>query len=265
MKVIKLNSGVEAGIKEMVGKHQRILTKTDGRSMTSKLDEILLDCIVYLGDTKALSIQDIQNMLTCDKEKALIEIRHLTMGADEPFEFTFEYLSEKTKKKEKYHLKVEFDPEDEDKGFPVTLVKRYNKKAELVTANYKNYSDIQKDFEFEMKSSGKIVKFSMLDGNGEKRGEQIKKNDRSSHSPLIMRNPRELRENKTSDGKVTKTYISLNLDKTSFKDLKQLREEIYKVEGRVDKELAFNHPETHEAVYQDILGTVAFFFPSEKI
>ena len=129
-----------------------------------------------------------------------------------------------------------------------------------------SYAAINKKVELVLNKTGKKVQFTMLDGFGEKVGISTKKDERSSHTALMMRNQVEFR--KTANDIVP---IKINLDSLPLSDIEQLRSAVKEHEGKVPTEIRFEHPESelkppHEKyVVIDLLAQMAFFFPSEAI
>jgi uncharacterized protein YacL (UPF0231 family) len=261
-KKIKLPSGVECIISELLGKHQRLLTQKNGEDVTGNFNEVLVSIIQELGDIKSVALSDVQGMLAPDRKEVLVQARHLTMGKNEPFNFNFEYYDKVIGRKEKLALSYDFI---ESGDFPVTEVKKLDADGKVVIANYTKFSEIVKEFEIVLPRSKKLVSFTMLDGHGETIVAETKKKNRDSHLPLRARKVKEIVvvDKQGKDKKPTK--VNLNLDTLPLKDIAVLRNTIQELEGRVDTEIAFEHPETEEMTYQDALGSLAFFFPSESI
>lgn len=262
-KEIILPSGVRCVVGELFGKHQRILTQQN-KDFGENMDEVLLDIVLELGDKKSLSMDDILGMLAPDRQMALIQSRHLTMGIEEPFKYSYEYFSEITKRKEKYQFEMDFV---ENGDFPFETVKRFDESTQkYVDASYTSYKEIEEDKikTIILPKSGFKVKFRMLDGRGERIATATKKSMRSTHLPIMMRSPKQIISYET-DGRTKEQEIVLDLDKLHLKDIEFLRQAIHNFEGRVNSEVSFRHPETDEIVYINALATVAFFFPSEMI
>jgi hypothetical protein len=259
-----LPSGVKCGVTDLYGKHQRILTQGSniGKRFNENLSTILADVMVYLGEIKNVTIEDVNEMLDCDRRAALCEVRQFSLDFNPNVAFNYEYTDEDTNRK--IVFPVEIDLSKDDGRFPFVPVKVYNKDGELVPVVYSKYSDVIKNKNriVTLPKSKKEITFIMLDGKGNEVGAAIKKKDRSSHSPIKMRRPIEYIP--SSDGK-NSTPVQVNLDTLKFKDVEHLRGEIRKLEGRVDTEVALKHPDTGEDIFLDILGVVAFFFPSGQI
>lgn len=258
--IFKLPSGVECEVKEMTGKHQRILTEQKNKKMGDNLNELLADVIVRVGTNASIDLDFVKSMLACDRKKALTEVRQFTMDFDPVFKFTYDY-TDQNGAKQKHPLEIDLSG-----GFPTTTVKVENKEGVLVDADFKEYADITREVKVTLPKSGKQVVFNLLDGKGEQIGVSTAKNARSSHTSILMRNPREF--HKTANDTVP---VQLNLDNLAIKDLEFLRKSIKEREGQVDTEIMFEHPEAESKpanereVVVDVLGVLAFFFPSEAI
>jgi len=251
----KLPSGVECEVQELKGKHQRILTEQSNETHSSKLDKILADLIVSIGDRGNVDVAFVQKMLASDRKKSLVEARQFTMDFETSFDFTYDYVDANGKKQD-YPLHIELD-----EGFPTKPLMVIDEEKGMIEAAYENYDDIQRAIKITL-PSGTEVEFDLLDGKGEELAMKTKKAARSSHTALTMRRPRYY-----SDG----TPIQLNLDNLSYRDIEALRKAIKELEGQVDTEIMFEHPESElkspneKDVVLDVLGVIAFFFPSEAI
>lgn len=280
--VDKFPSGVEFEVKELTGKHQRILTEQSSKTHNQKLDEVLADILVRVGTDTEIKEEFIKTMLACDKQKALITVRQFTLGFQKEFEFHWDYKSsDGAKKTHKLSIPLE------DANFPTKPVMCYNPNftegsedekcsKELITLEefLKDTLGVEaleyehvlkaKKVEIILPRSEERVTYTMLDGDGEEIGSKIKKSERSTHTPIRMRKP-------VRFDAETGTPIQLNLDKLAYLDIEHLRKSIKEVEGNVDTEIMFEHPEAEQKqanekdVIVDLLSTTAFFFPSEAI
>ena len=265
--VFTLPSGVECEVKDLTGKHQRILTEQKNKKLGENLNEVLADCIVRVGEEKNITLEFIEKMLAADRKKALVEIRQFTFDYEPVFKFKYEYLSGENGNEQKKEQEMEIalsKQETDEEGQTKTVIKGFPTKPYY--KQWKEYKDIEKEVIITLKKSGKEVVYRMLDGQGEQVGMMTKKAERSTHTALRMRFPREFVT--TSSGK---TPIQLDLDKLPLKDIEQLRASIKEHEGQVDTEFRFMHPEaelkdsSEKEVIVDILSVLAFFFPSEAI
>ncbi len=257
--VFKLTSGVECEVREMTGKHQRILTEQKNKKIGENLNEVIEDVLVRVGSVTTIDSKFVENLLASDRKKILTECRQFTMDFDPEFKFTYDYIA-KDKSKQKFELAIDLKD-----GFPSRNL-MVEQEGELVEASYSEYSEINKKVTLVLPKSGKQIQWTILDGLGEMTGAATSKAERSSHTALKMRNPVELV--KTDAGF---TPIQINLDTLSFKDIEAIRSSIKKIEGNVDTEIQFEHPEaelkpaSEKMVTVDVLSVLAFFFPSEAI
>lgn len=261
--VFKLTSGVECEVKEFTGKHQRLLTEKKGKkTFSDKLNEVLADVLVRVGSNRNITVGFVEEMLSSDRRKALVETRQFTMDDEPVFEFNYEYVDSDGNKQS---LPQEVDLSE---GFPSTPLQVIDGDT-VKDADYKEYDEIVKLIEFVLPRSGKKCRITLLDGKGEKVAEAFKKSQLSSHTPIKMRNAQVFQESKEpgKDG----VWIQADLDKMGWKDLKYIRSTIKEMEGSVDTEIQFEHPEAEDKedkdkfVIVDLLSEMSFFFPSGAI
>jgi len=255
-----LTSGVEAEVKELTGKHQRLLTEQKNKTTGDNINEVLADVIVRIGSNKNIDKKFVEEMLSSDRKHLLTEVRQFTMDFDPNFSFTYEYTSERSGKKEKFTYDT-----DLSEGFPKKMLQVEgdgDAEGELVDAAYKEYAEIQKQQRMILPKSKLEIQWNLLDGKAETKFQTLPKNKRSSHTAIEMRNPVKF------DGE---TPIKLNLDNLAIKDIEALRSRIKEVEGQVDTEIMFEHPEAeyksrgNKDVIIDVTNELAFYFPSEAI
>lgn len=256
----KLPSGPECVSNAMLGKHQRILTEQKKKGWGDSLEEMLVDVIQTVGGVK-VDKDFIRGMLVCDKKAALAKIRSYSL--DDPDEFIFKYKYIDRDQREQVFEQVLSMKE----GFPVThpKVKTDTKTDTWVDMDFVSYAEVlkAKKVKTTLPKSKTLVEITMLDGQGELIGSGTKKEEKSSHTPIMMRRP-----TKFSD---TGTPIQLNLDTLHLADIEHLRGFIKEVEGRVDTEIMFEHPEAQylppdeQKVIVELMGEPVFFFPSGAI
>lgn len=260
----KLTSGVECEVEEMTGKHQRILTEQKNKKLGENLNEMLVSVIKRIGSDTHITLEKVKNLLASDRKKILTEVRQFTMDFDPLFKFNYDYVTSQG------HKAVEPLEIDLSKGFPSTQLKVLGKneagQTALVDATYDEYDNIQRNYTIILPKSKKEVRWTLLDGVGEAAAMATSKADRSSHTAIAIRNPVEFHQ-----GEVDRVPIKLDLDRLPLKDVEALRNHIKEVEGSVDTEIMFVHPEAEtkpkeeKEIIVDVLGVVAFFFPSEAI
>ena len=239
----KLPSGIECEVGEMTGLHQRLLTEQKNKKHGDNLNEMLASLLVRVGNNTGPFNQDfVRNMLSADRRAALAEARMFSVvdeeepvaaGAEEEelpkgprnFNFTWKYAD--SEGNEQSLDKVV----DLSEVFPI----------HPYSTQWADYSQVKKHVEVVLKGCGKTVRFNLLDGTGEQIGSNTKREERSSHTAILMRNPCFM--TKTSNDVVPVQVSSRDLDKLSLRDIEQLRGAIKANEGRIDTEIRFEHPE----------------------
>ena len=176
----KLPSGVMAEVTEMVGKHQKMLTRQDKRSLAEKLNDVIKDVTVRIGSVtnKEEIAKIVDSMLSCDKKKILIEARQFSMDFPKEFDFVYEYINSENKE-EKYEMKLNLE-----EAFKMKLLKD----------QYEEYRDVVKEVAFTLPRSKREVVWTMMDSKADAKAMKYKKEDLSSHTPIELRNPRERKE-----------------------------------------------------------------------
>lgn len=269
----KMPTGVLCEVKEFTGDQQEILTSSDKKSHTEKLNQVLKSIIVRIGSVSTIDDKFLEQLLECDKRHILVEARQFTMDFDPDFTFVYKYTDTEGKKAE--HEFKEKIPEGHFPMRPMQVVNpAYDENTlgtdeetpKLIDAEYAEYSDVEREHYCTLPKCGELIRFIHLDGKGTSILQATDKKNRNSSTPILMRNPVYFKQ-----GDNTKVPIQLNLKRLHLKDIEFLRKEIKLVEGSVDTEISFEHPEAENRpagerdVVLDVLGTVAFFFPSEAI
>lgn len=249
-----LCSGPKCTVKELTGKHQRMLTEQGKKSHSDRLNDVLKDVIVKIEGLPEITEDVLKEILSCDKKKILTEVRQFTLDFQPEFSFLFKYMDEEGNKQES-PIEVTLNEGE----FPF----RSPKLADGSEMNFESYQDVLDAKKILITlPSGLDVEFTMLDGRGELIGSSTKKSERSSHTLLKMRRPVKFHQ---KDGGST-VPVQVNMDTLSYKDIEALRTKIKEVEGEVDTEMMFEHPEQEgRQEVLDLIGTTAFFFPSEAI
>lgn len=252
-----LPSGVSCEIKEMVGKHQRLLTQQkSNQTHNDRLNVMLADLIVSVGLNRAIDVEFVENMLTVDRKYALLMARQYAMDFEKVYTYVYTYEHNG----QTYQYPVEVDLK-EDGTFPFKPVKN----------QVNDYEMIQKEYEFTLPKSGALVKISPMTGKGEIMASKIKKKEASSHTLLKVRRLRYFAPDVGKEG----MWLEVPYDKLGLKDLQAIRTKIKDIEGDVDTKLTFEHPLVEQGVYAsnspeakvtvDVLNTVDFFFPSGSL
>jgi len=280
-RVFKLPSGVEAEVDEMITKHQRLMTEQKGGTGIDRLNALVESLLVRVGSlhlntlSKEEKTQIVLDLASRDKREILVQIRQYTLDDDKTMSMQYKYKSRKAG--DEYGMEKTADvsgtlyfeygryqvPTDKTDalGYPIYKDMEANE-----------YKDVQKDFIVTLPKSQMKVRFSILDGHGEKRASLLKRDDISSNSVIEIRNPVYLvTTNKQGEKLKEPVWIKLDIDKLKIKDTEFLRKVIKSVEGVSVTNFTFQHPEASildedsQYVTIDALGEHAFFFPSGVI
>ena len=256
----KLPSGVECEVSPLLGKHQRWLTEQSSVDIASNLNRVLADVLVRVGTETKIDEKFVLNMLALDRKLALLEVRQFTLDFPKLFEFNYDY---KTRDGEKATEPFDVDISEGFKVVPLKVIEGDNIKE----APYTEYSEIEKEVNLILPKTKQKVKFRLLDGVGESVGAHTPKKKRSSHTAIYMRIP----QVESTSKKGNPVWHKLDLDNLPISDIEYLRATIKELEGSVDTEFMFEHPEAEyksseeKDVVVDLITQIAFFFPSEAI
>lgn len=237
--IFNLISGVEAEIKELTGKHQRLITQhVKGKKFDEVLNKILKSILIRIGSDTNINANFIDGMLSEDRKLCLAMARQFSMDFEPELVYTH-ILPNK-------------------KGHEITVPLEEGKFPTVQMENqYSEYADIQRNHILKLNKSGLQVRFILLDGNGEKFMTNTKKSDVSSHTLLKARRVEYFHKEENKEG----IWVTVNFDNLGLRDLAQLRKEIKQLEGSVDTEIQFEDPDG-EVIKVDILHTKDFFFPA---
>lgn len=279
-----LTCGLVAITGALLGKHQRILSESRG-DFYAGLEEVLASLTYKLGDKDLTTLSPEERkeifakMPSFEKRKLLVDIRQASLGNDPYFDFDFTYKSERKETKDKEittTINCMFD-----EGFPFKPTCRFTPdilegktsireiKEALNNLTPVNYSTVDemiagKKVDVVLPNSKMKISFTMLDAGGEAIIRKVTANTVTSHTPLLARNPIYYDEETGTPIRM----LSNDLDKLTYLDIETLRAVIKAVEGRVDTEYKFTHPEADlkpdasKYVVIDVLSEIGFFFPS---
>lgn len=289
--IFKLVCGIEAEVYALTGREQRILTEQKAQTVEARQYALLASILKRVGDTHLDSFNKdsereefLKTMLSCDRKQTLVTARQFSNGFDPDYDFDFEYTSVDTAKgKQSFPQTVKLN---DDGSFPYQPIKDFSADmlmkggvplkslkairailSELKPKVFESYDEVMKYkfMYFTLPVSGIEVRMRMLDGTGEAIGSATKKEQQSSHTTLMTRNP---------CYKSKESYISFSLsdlDKMALNDLEAMRLVRKYVEGNVDSEIQFEHPEAallpaHEkTVIIDLSLQTSFFFQSGTV
>jgi len=291
-----LITGVPTIIGGLYGKEQRILTEQNGKSFQQKLYYLLASVTKKVGDVDIQSLSDkeredfFKNMLSADRKKILIMTQRFSYDFDPYFIFTYKYVNSETQKEDQIVKRLDISG-----GFPETPLKKFDENIlkgktfselkelqgdklkelqdSIPDVQCSNYEEVlqYKTILIELPKTKIRVELTLIDGMGESIGGSTKKEDRSSHTALLMRQPRRLmaKPEEENNGHYNKINITkAELDKLPVMDIEYMRKAVQIFEPRVDTEFRFEAPDgdtTAEGRYvvSDVLHQLSFFYPSE--
>ena len=270
----KLLTGVSFVVKELTGKEQRLMTEQGDKKQGDSFLEMMESIVISIGSVQNPKKDFIKKLLSGDRKKILLEARKFSLiGTDQENKFTFNYKYTNSKKtKEEHEFVVDLSNGCPETPYPIFDPKtgevQKDETGKPLPVVCTEYDQVQKDVTITLPRSKKQVIFTLLDGFGEDIATLSKKKDKSSHTTLQMRNPRELYKKESSSEAIP---IQLHLDSLSLVDIEYLRKAIKNVEGEVDTIVEFEHPEaeikigSEKTVRIDLVSQPAFFFPSGAI
>lgn len=256
----KLPSGFECEVREMVGKHQRILTEKKG-DFADKINEILLDLIVRVGDVDVIDEKFLDFMLAADRKAALVMARGFTLDFPTTFPFKYTFKGDYIIREGDNKASFKECTEELEVPTPEFPIKPYKDAEEWLKGSYKSINKVKR---IKLPKSGKEVQYTLLDGAGEKRGLAFK--DVTSHTPLQIRGTSYMHK-----GDNAEVPIQVDLEKMNVKDIEAIRGDIDRNEGGIETMILLRHPHADkvEREYQevkiDLVAEVAFFFPSQAL
>lgn len=297
-------SGIEVGLQSLVGVWQKELTQANDTKRRDAFDEMLLDCITYIGTkTKAeLTLSDIRKLFREDRKDILFEIRQLSNKRNPEFVFDYEFPT-KNKQKYKQRTVVIFDPEsfprtpykwvrekmyvnyavknglfehpdaDSLEALPtdVVLTKEQKKQALLaeIPVMFQSYDEIvqkHKRNRFRLPECGVEVVWNITDGEAERKNQKIiNPDDVSSHTQIQVTDAKYVTYQKGSTGEV-EVLVTLPLDRMDTLDIEGLRREIMETEGHIETTVVCQYGDNASMQANvDLVTTAAFFFPSLAI
>ena len=253
----KLLSGVECEIGKLMGKHQRLFTQSEFTKDGKGANMAIADILVKLGNKTSVTEDEVNRMLSQDRNQILIQARIFSLRRHKVFKFDFKYENENGKMiTEPMELDVEA--------------------GDFQTREYKQQFESYDEIWNKLKSGrwasttledcGKEVFFKPMDGISENKVANFSKKRRSSHTLISVHNPTyhhvaEGEEGKKKEG----ALIQLNLDELSMDDIEDLRVAIKEEEGFQDSKAIFENPESGQDDEVDVLQIPAFFFPSNAM
>jgi len=273
--VTVLPSGVEMEVRAFIGGDMERLSMDAQEKGVDAFNELLANCIIRLGNDRSITLQKIQKMLSNDRKYGLLYLRNFSLNFKPTFDFTHEWP-------------VEEDGQGKDttdhsillRGFPMRpyywvaeVMERMREEAESKGESFDNskfpkmfesYEEVYPHLEqvTKLNNTGIEVHWKILTASKEKEFAEVGPKQRHLNLPIVMRVPRIMLEPKSGKEPVPTIYET---SKGDWGDLEQLRAEIHKKEGKIDTMITIKHPNKSKEASVDLIGTLAFFVPSQAI
>lgn len=277
-------SGVEFSVRNLKGKDQRILTKQKEDSESSRFNKMLAGCLLTLGDKSGSQITEelVKSMLSNDRKFVLITLRQHSLDYQKEFKFNFEWpLQKGAKDKDLQSYVVNFD----SKNFPVVpykwmreeLAQRKKDGDEVVYDGhtiafpklYESYTAMLADHryaEMDLPDTKIHLRYELMNGTIESKYAGVDMTEMDANSTFEMHRCTYFEQDKDSADPKKGKWIMVETDELDLIFIEVIRLHIKDTEGRVDTMLAIQHqrnPARETRV--DLIGLVAFFFPSQAI
>lgn len=245
----KLLSGVMCEISKLIGSHQEYFTAPEYTKDGSGTNICLSEVIVSLGSLKGITEKQAAKILSEDRKQLLMQLRDFSMPRHKDFKFDYKYKNE-----EGVEIIEQIVMPFDLKNFP-------GKSYEFQAEEYKEIWEGEfKEFKFKLIDAKLEIVWIPLNGEHEALALDVPRQKRSTHTLVKLRHPRYHRQpDKDKQG----TWINLDLKKTSYDDLEDLRGEFADKEGDQDTTMLFKNPETGNDEAVDVTLLPAFFFPSQ--
>jgi len=222
MHTFTLPSGVEIDLVEMTGVEEDLLTNRRLMKNGEGINRVLLNCTKRLGENDEPKMKDILDLLSGDRLFALVRLRQISLGDEVDLELT-----------------------------------RPNPGCDELTYVTINLNDLEvtpygeeREFEFTLPGSGKVVTFGYLDGHKEKRLAAVKQ---PTLTAAMM-----IRIVKIDDQPPSKKL----LNEMTMGDRSALRKEMLRVDGGIDTQVDVPCDVCGTRIRTRLEGEPVFLFPS---
>ena len=217
-----LPSGTEIDLVEMTGVEEDLLTNRRLMKNGEGINRVLLNCTKRLGENDEPKMKDILDLLSGDRLFALVRLRQISLGDEVDLELT-----------------------------------RPNPGCDELTYVTINLNDLEvtpygeeREFEFTLPGSGKVVTFGYLDGHKEKRLAAVKQ---PTLTAAMM-----IRIVKIDDQPPSKKL----LNEMTMGDRSALRKEMLRVDGGIDTQVDVPCDVCGTRIRTRLEGEPVFLFPS---
>lgn len=225
MYTFELPSGTEIELREMTGAEEELLTNQKLIRSGDAINQVLLNCIVRIGENTTPAIKDILDMLSGDRLFTLVRLRQISLGND--VELALHCSSPACR--ETSHTTVNLN--------------------ELEVTPY----GPEREFEFQLPGSGKLVRFGYLDGHKEKRLAALK--EPTISSAMLIRVL-------SIDGAAPNKKMLADLP---MRDRAALRAEMARVDGGIDTVIEIECDACGTPIRTRLESEPSFLFPAARL
>ena len=225
MHTFELPSGIEIELKEMTGAEEELLTNQRLIRSGDAINQVLRNCFVRIGEKTEPTVNDVLDLLSGDRLFALVRLRQISLGDEVELELTCP-----------------------NSACRMTNYLTVNLEELKVTP----YTD-QREFDFTLPGSKKIVRFGYLDGHKEKRLASLREPNITSAMLIRIID---------IDGKPPSKKI---LAEMSMRDRGALREEMARVDAGIDTAVEVECDGCGTRIRTRLEAEPAFLFPSVRL
>jgi len=225
MYVYELPSGPTIELKEMTGAEEELLTNQRLIRNGHAINQVLRNCTVRLDENEAISVNDILDLLSGDRLFALVKLRQISLGDEVELELNCHSSSCRTTN----HVTVNLE--------------------ELHVTPYTE----NREFEFELPGSKKLVSFGYLDGHKEKRLAALKETSISSAMMIRLID---------IDGKPPSKKL---LSEMSMRDRTALRQEMVRVDAGINTTVEVDCDGCGGKIRTKLEAEADFLFPNLRL
>jgi len=222
MHTFTLPSGIEIDLVEMTGVEEDLLTNRRLMKNGEAINQVLLNCTKRLGENPEPKMKDILDLLSGDRLFALVRLRGISLGAE---------------------VDLELACPNPGCGEATCATLDLN---ELEVTPYGE----EREFEFTLPGSGKMLKFGYLDGHKEKRLAALKE---PTLTAAMMIRLVEI------DGQPPSKKT---LNEMTMGDRSALRKEMLRVDGGIDTQVDVSCDACGARIRTRLEAEPGFLFPS---
>ena len=225
MHTFELPRGIQIELKEMTGAEEELLTNQRLIRSGDAINQVLRNCIIRIGEKTEPTVNDVLDLLSGDRLFALVRLRQISLGDEVELELSC----------------------------PISACRMTN----YLTANLEElkvtpYTE-QREFDFALPGSKKIVRFGYLDGHKEKRLAALREPNITSAMLIRIID---------IDGKPPSKKI---LAEMSMRDRGALREEMARVDAGIDTTVEVECDGCGTRIRTRLEAEPAFLFPSVRL